>query len=110
MPPKTIFTTERSPFHQERALAAAPPDLDITLLHRPSREALQNALVDAEYLISERVGLIDAELIAAAPRLKLILRLGSLTHDIDLDAARSAGVIVCRWPDAGAIRVAEHTI
>ncbi|MCA9906553.1 MAG: hypothetical protein KC547_22015, partial [Anaerolineae bacterium] len=80
------------------------------LLHRPSREALQNTLVDTEYLISERVGLIDAELIAAAPHLKLILRLGSLTHDIDLDAARSAGVIVCRWPDAGAIRVAEHTI
>ncbi|MCL4248405.1 MAG: hypothetical protein KJ065_09705 [Anaerolineae bacterium] len=110
MPHKTIYTTERSTFHQERALAVAPPDLDIALLHRPSREALRDALADAEYLISERVGVIDAELIAAAPQLKLILRLGSLAHDIDRAAARAAGVIVCQWPDAGAIRVAEHTI
>lgn len=105
---KTIFTTERSPLHQQRALAAAPSELDITILHHPSREQLLPLLADAQYLISERVGVIDAQMIAAARKLKLILRLGSLTHDIDLDAARTAGIIVCTWPDAGTIQVAEH--
>jgi len=107
---KTIYTTERSTVHQERALAAAPLDLDITMLRQPDRETLRAALADAEYLISERVGIIDVELIAAAPRLKLILRIGSLVHDIDLDAARAVGVIVCGWPDVGVIRVAEHAM
>jgi phosphoglycerate dehydrogenase-like enzyme len=105
---KTLFTTERSSFHQQRALAAAPSELDITVLHRPTRETLVSLLADVEYFISERVGVIDAQMIAAAPRLKLILRLGSLTHDIDLAAARAARVIVCTWPDAGAMYVAEH--
>ncbi|MBE0702247.1 MAG: hypothetical protein IH582_03610 [Afipia sp.] len=110
MPHKTIYTTERSAFHQQRALAAAPPDLDITVLRQPNRETLRAALADAEYLISERVGVINSDLIAAAPKLKLILRLGSLAHDIDLDAARAADVIVCYWPDVGVIRVAEHVM
>ncbi|MCC6612226.1 MAG: hypothetical protein IT320_02050 [Anaerolineae bacterium] len=110
MPHKTIYTTERAAVHQERALAAAPPDLDITMLRQPDADTLRAALVDAEYLISERVGVIDANLLAAAPRLKLILRLGSLEYDIDLEAARAAGVIVCRWPDVGVIRVAEHVV
>ncbi len=105
---KTIFVTERSPFHQQRALSAAPPELDIIMLRRPTREALLPLLTDAQYFISERVGVIDAGMIAAAPKLKLILRLGSLTHDIDLEAAKAAGVIVCAWPDTGAIQVAEH--
>ena len=42
--------------------------------------------------------------------MKLILRLGSLTHDIDLEAARAAGVAVCSWPVGSVIRVAEHMV
>ncbi len=110
MPHNTVYTTERGQFHQERALAAAPPELAVTMLRQPDRETLRDALRDAEYLISERVGAIDADLIASAPQLKLILRLGSLTYDIDLEAARAAGVIVCRWSDVGVIRVAEHVV
>lgn len=107
---KTIFTTERGHRHQEAALQAAPNMLDITMLRRPDRTTLLECLPEAEYWISERVGVIDAELIKAAPRLKLILRLGSLTYDIDIKAAKAAGVIVCRWPVASVIRVAEHLI
>ncbi len=110
MPHPTLFTTERSPFHQQRALAAAPPELAVTLLHQPNRAELRQHLAQAEYWVSERVGVIDAELLQAAPYLKLILRLGSMIHDIDLDAAKAAGVIVCTWPDAGASAVAEHTV
>src|SRR4051794_18637420 len=99
----TIFTTNRSPFHQQRALAAAPPELSVTMLHNPTDEDLLPHLAQAEYFISERVGVIDAKTIQAAPNLKLILRLGSMTYDIDLLAAQKAGVIVCTWPDAGAV-------
>lgn len=107
---KTLFTTERGHRHQQAALAAAPAVLDIAMLRQPDKPALMAALADVEYLISERVGVVDADVIAAAPRLKLILRLGSLTFDIDTDAAKAAGVAVCRWPVGSVIRVAEHMV
>lgn len=107
---KVVFTTERGERHQQSALDAAPQGLEITMLRRPDRATLSAALAGADYLISERTGVIDARLIQAAPRLKLIQRLGSLTYDIDLEAAADAGVAVCYWPVDSVIRVAEHTI
>ncbi|MCS6837198.1 MAG: NAD(P)-binding domain-containing protein [Anaerolineae bacterium] len=107
---KTIFITERALFHQARAIASAPPELDIVMLRQPAPEELTPHYADAVYLISERSGAISAEMIRAMPNLKLILRLGSLTYDIDVEAARTAGVIVCYQPIVGVIRVAEHAI
>ncbi len=107
---KTLFTTERGDRHQQSALAAAPPPLAITMLRQPDRATLLAHLLETEYFISERVGVIDAAMIEAAPKLKLILRLGSLTYDIDTQAAQAAGVVVCYWPQVGVIRVAEHMV
>lgn len=105
---KTIFITERGLRHQQAALNAAPDYLDITMLRQPDKATLMQHLAEAEYLISERTGEIDAEMIQAAPQLKLILRLGSQTYDIDTLAAKAAGVVVCYWPVGTVIRVAEH--
>lgn len=107
---KVVFTTERGERHQQAALEAAPAMLDITMLRQPDRETLQSHLAVADYLISERAGVIDAGLIQAAPDLKLILRLGSLTYDIDAAAANEAGIAVCYWPLKTVIRVAEHMV
>jgi phosphoglycerate dehydrogenase-like enzyme len=49
-------------------------------------------------------------MIAAAPKLRLIQRLGSLTFDIDIAAAQRAGIPVCTWPIRGCILVAEHLL
>lgn len=103
-----VFTTERGQRHQQAALDAAPDNLAITMLRQPDRATLLAHLAQAEYWVSERVGVIDADLIQAAPTLKLILRLGSLTYDIDTEAAQAAGVRVCYWPVGSVIRVAEH--
>lgn len=107
---KVLFLTERSLRHQQDALASAPAQLAVTILRRPTRTELRQHLADAEFLISERAGEIDAELIAAAPKLRLIQRLGSLTYDIDVTAAQQAGVAVCAWPIRGCILVAEHMV
>jgi phosphoglycerate dehydrogenase-like enzyme len=107
---KVVFTTERGARHQKRALDAAPESLTVTMLRQPDKATLLTHLASAEYWISERVGVIDTEVIQAAPNLKLILRLGSLTYDIDLEAARTAGLTVCCWPMGSVIRVAEHCI
>jgi len=107
---KTIFTTERGQRHQQAALDAAPDNLAITMLRQPGQTELLSHLATADYFISERTGVIDAAMIQAAPNLKLILRLGSLTYDIDVAAAKAAGVAVCYWPVGSVIRVAEHMV
>jgi phosphoglycerate dehydrogenase-like enzyme len=107
---KTVFTTDRSEFHQQMSLDAAPDELDITMLRNPDRATLTDALADAVYLISERAGTIDADLLFAAPKLRLIQRLGRLTHDIDTNAAKARGVAVAWMPDPGVIHVAEHVM
>jgi phosphoglycerate dehydrogenase-like enzyme len=105
---KVLFLTDRSPRHQEDALKSAPSSLQVVMLRRPKEQVLTREIADAEFLVSERAGEVDAELIAAAPKLRLIQRLGSLTHDIDLGAAQRAGVVVCVWPVLGCVMVAEH--
>ena len=107
---RVVFITERGLRHQQDALEAAPPILDVVILRQPDPETLRSHLAGADYLISERAGVIDARLINSAPKLKLILRLGSTTHDIDLDSAKAARVPVCYWPVSTVIYVAEHMV
>lgn len=109
-PHKTVFTTSRGQRHQEAALRVAPEQLDITMLRDPNRQTLIEKLSDAEFLISERRGVIDKDMLRSAPHLKLIQRVGALTYDIDLQAAKDAGIVVCSLPVASVMRVAEHTI
>jgi len=104
----TLFLTQRGLQHQQWAMEGAPPELALVMRRGADREELLALLADAEFLISERSGVIDAEMIAAAPNLRLIQRLGRQTWDIDLDAARRAGVPVCYLPNNGCIMVAEQ--
>ena len=82
----TLFLTQRGLQHQQWAVEGAPPELALIMRRGASREELLALLADAEFLITERTGVIDAEMIAAAPKLRLIQRLGRQTWDIDLDA------------------------
>ena len=107
---KTVFITQRGERHQQDALKAAPNKLSVTMLRQPDSATLRHYLAQAEYLISERAGVIDSALLQAAPHLKLIQRLGSLTYDIDLAAAKGAGIAVCYRPVRGSIQVAEHMV
>lgn len=98
--------------HREWRLAAAQSQLDVTIRRSTelSREELLALVHDADALITERTGIIDRELIAAGAHLKLIQRHGSLSHDIDLEAAREHGVPVCVQPIRGTIAVAENVM
>jgi len=107
---KVVFLTERGPRHQQAALAAAPEEVRVAMLHQPARTDLLAELADAAVLVSERAGVVDAEMIAAAPRLRLIQRQGSLVYDIDLAAAQQAGVAVCTRSVTGCVMVAEHML
>ena len=105
-----LFLTDRGWRHQQAALEAAPPELSVTVMRRPPKEEVLRVLPGVEFLISERSGTVDADMIAAGIHLRLIQRLGSLTYDIDLEAAQAHGVSVAIWPVETAIMVAEHMV
>lgn len=107
---KTLFITHRAPVHQKAALDAAPPILEVIIRRTPSREEVLDLIADAEFLITERSGEINAEIIRAGKKLRLIQRLGSQLHDIDLEAARQVGIKVCFKPVYTAVTVAEHVL
>jgi len=64
---------------------------------------------DASILIFRR-GTIDAALIAANPKLKLIQRMGSRADSIDLPAAAARGILVSCLPRPVLHYTAEHAI
>ena len=105
-----LFLTQRGLRHQQAALDAAPDELDVTIRRGLTRAEILALLPEMEFLISERTGVIDAEMIAAGKRLRLIQRLGSMTHDIDLGAAVARSLPVCAVPVRGCIMVAEHLV
>lgn len=107
---KTVFVTGRSERHQKAMRDVAPPEIDLTILHVPDRDTLKEHLKDAIYLISERRGVIDADLMDSAPELKMILRLGSQIYDMDLSAAKERDIAITYWSQGSVIRVAEHVI
>jgi phosphoglycerate dehydrogenase-like enzyme len=106
----TLFLTHRGERHQTEALEAAPPELEITIARSISKEEIIALLPGKSFLISERSGEIDADIILAGKDLRLIQRLGSQTYDIDLKSAREAGIPVCYLPVRSCIMVAEHMV
>jgi len=105
-----LFLANRSPRHQQAAIDAAPEGCTVVMLRRPPHAEILQRLPAAAFLITERAGVVDEEMIAAGAGLRLIQRLGSLSHDIDLAAAQRAGIPVCTWPMRGRVRVAEHML
>lgn len=53
---------------------------------------------------------IDAEVLDAAPVLRLIQKIGIGVNTIDLGAARARGIAVCNLPGSNSRAVAEHTL
>ncbi|MEZ4558941.1 MAG: hypothetical protein R2854_21320 [Caldilineaceae bacterium] len=109
-PALILLLTERSPRHQQAAIDAAPPGTTVVVLRHADRDAILARLPDVDFLISERAGVIDAAMIRAGTKLRLIQRLGTFTHDIDLEAARAAGIPVYTLPVRGCMMVAEHML
>ena len=74
------------------------------------RAELVAGLEDADALIVRNRTRVDAELLAAAPRLKVVGRLGVGLDNIDLPLCRERGVVVIPATGANAAAVAEYVL
>jgi D-3-phosphoglycerate dehydrogenase len=81
---------------------------DLTLWNAPER--LRELLPDAQALIVRNQTRVTAQLLEAAPNLRVIGRLGVGLDNIDLAATRSRGITVTAGRNANAIAVAEYVL
>lgn len=72
--------------------------------------ALLEAIRDADALVVRSETQVTAEVLAAAPKLRVVARAGVGVDNIDLEQATRAGVLVLNAPGANANSAAEHTI
>lgn len=70
---------------------------------------MSSALADADGLLVRSATKVTAELLAAAPKLRVVGRAGIGTDNIDVAAATHAGVIVMNTPQANSLATAEQT-
>jgi D-3-phosphoglycerate dehydrogenase len=75
-----------------------------------SPERLRASVANCRALLVRNQTRVNAELIAAAPRLEVIGRAGAGLDNIDLPAASAAGIVVASTPDQNSISVAELAI
>jgi len=74
------------------------------------RERLKEAIASCDAIIVRSPTRVTADVIDAAPRLRVIGRVGAGTDNIDVEAARRRGITVLHSPGGGTVSTAEHTI
>src|SRR5690625_5243507 len=89
---------------------AVYPDVDIDYREDIEREELLKIVGDYDALITRSRTQVDAELIRAAGRLKVVGRGGVGIDNIDLEAASRRGIMVLNAPESNNISAAELTL
>jgi phosphoglycerate dehydrogenase-like enzyme len=106
---KAVLHYDASP-GVRRMLAALDPALVRTVVVAEADMAgLRRELADAEVLLHV-LAPVTREIMAAAPGLKLVQKIGVGVDAIDRDAARARGVAVCNMPGTNTVAVAELTL
>jgi D-3-phosphoglycerate dehydrogenase len=86
----------------------ADVDVDVDLaLDRP---ALLERIGDYDALIVRSATQVDAQLIAAARRLRVVGRAGTGVDNVDVAAATARGILVANAPQSNMLSAAEHAV
>ena len=91
-------------------LDALNADCEVSMAVGADRAELLEQMRSASGIVVRSATQVDAEMIAASPRLQVIGRAGIGVDNIDVDAATKAGILVVNAPNANTISAAEHTM
>ena len=86
------------------------PDFEIRHCNGADRAELLAALPDAAALLVRSATAVDAEALAAAPRLKVVARAGVGLDNVDVRAATQSGVMVVNAPTSNIVSAAELAV
>ncbi len=92
------------------ALDVLADDFDVRSVDGADRAALLPALAEADAVIVRSATQIDAEALAAAPRLKVVARAGVGLDNVDVTASTGRGVLVVNAPTSNIVSAAELAV
>jgi D-3-phosphoglycerate dehydrogenase len=92
------------------ALDVLAHDFEVRHVDGTDRPALLAALADVDAVVVRSATQIDAEAIAAAPRLKVVARAGVGLDNVEVPAATARGVMVVNAPTSNIISTAEQAV
>jgi D-3-phosphoglycerate dehydrogenase / 2-oxoglutarate reductase len=104
--PVVLIAEELSPATVE-ALGA---DFEIRHCNGADRAELLPAIADVDAILIRSATKVDAEALAAAPRLKVVARAGVGLDNVDVRAATQSGVMVVNAPTSNIVSAAELAI
>ncbi len=104
--PVVLIAEELAP----SVLAVLGEAVEIRHVDGADRAALLPALVDAAAIVVRSATLVDAEALAAAPRLKVVARAGIGLDNVDVPAATARGVMVVNAPQSNVVSAAEQAV
>jgi D-3-phosphoglycerate dehydrogenase len=94
----------------ESTVAALGDQVEVRWVDGPDRQKLLAAVPDADALLVRSATTVDAEVLAAAPKLKIVARAGVGLDNVDVDAATERGVLVVNAPTSNIHSAAEHAL
>ncbi|NBX23525.1 MAG: phosphoglycerate dehydrogenase [Microbacteriaceae bacterium] len=104
--PIVLIAEELSP----ATIDALGPDFDIRTVDGTDRPALLESVASASAILVRSATKVDAEVIEAAPHLKVIARAGVGLDNVDIKTATTAGVMVVNAPTSNIVSAAELTV
>ena len=84
--------------------------VEVRWVDGPNRPELLKAVADADALLVRSATTVDREVLAAAPKLKIVGRAGVGLDNVDIAAATEQGVMVANAPTSNIHSACEHAI
>jgi phosphoglycerate dehydrogenase-like enzyme len=106
---KVLFHYDAGPALLREVAQPSGRGLDVVCCPEGPSEPFASEALDAE-VMWHVLQPITADVIARAPRLRLIQKIGVGVNTIDLEAARARGIAVCNMPGTNSRAVAEMTL
>lgn len=106
---KLAFLDVVLPNMLERLRAHVPPGVEFVAAGDESSEHRATLAADADYLVVWQGG-VSPEVLAGAPRVRLIQKVGQGVDNVDTAGARARGIPVCNTGGANTTSVAEYAI
>jgi D-3-phosphoglycerate dehydrogenase len=104
--PVVLIAEELSP----ATIEALGPDFEVRHCNGADRAALLAAVPEADALLVRSATQVDAEVLSAARRLKVVARAGVGLDNVDVKAATKAGVMVVNAPQSNIVSAAEMAV